>query len=215
MSKLDFDNHPSVAASATSLLQERDDLLWLAFKEGSQEAFDVLYKTHIQSLIQYGYKITNNRSLIQDCIQDLFVQLWQNRSRLGQVHSIKHYLLKSLRYKIVRSLQKDTAQALDEAELPSDFDTIESRILVQEDSLCNGQQLAAALLQLPKRQKEAIHLRYFQELSNEEVAQVMGVNYQSACKFIYTALKTLREKLQLAGIVPLLFPFLEIIKKIF
>ena len=107
------------------------------------------------------------------------------------------------------------AQALDEAELPNDFDTIESHILAQEDSQWNAQQLAAALLQLPTRQKEAIHLRYYPELSNEEVAQIMGVNYQSACKFIYTALKTLREKLQLTGIVPFLVPFLEIMKNFF
>ncbi len=215
MSIPDSENYPLVVNPTTFLLKEGDDALWLAFKDGSKEAFDTLYKTYIQSLIQYGYKITNNRSLIQDCIQDLFVELWQNRSTLSQVHSIKRYLLKSLRYKILRSLQKDMAQALDEAELPNDFDTIESHILAQEDSQWNAQQLAAALLQLPKRQKEAIHLRYYQELSNEEVAQIMGVNYQSACKFIYTALKTLREKLQLTGIVPFLVPFLEIMKNFF
>ena len=208
MNTPDFENQPLVIAPASPLLNEADAALWQAFREGSQEAFDKLYKTHIQILIQYGYKITTNRSLIQDCIQDLFVELWQNRSGLGQARSIKHYLLKSLRYKIIRALQKNTTQALDEVEVPYDSDTIESHILAQEDSQQYAQQLAAALLQLPKRQKEAIHLRYFQELSNEEVAQIMGVNYQSACKFIYTALRTLRKKLQLVSLLPLLLMFL-------
>jgi RNA polymerase sigma factor (sigma-70 family) len=210
--KPDFENPPSVDAPATPIVQESDDAIWLAFKEGRREAFDRLYKTHIQALIQYGYKVTNNRSLIQDCIQDLFVELWQNRSSLGQVHSIKHYLLKSLRYKIIRALQKDTTKALEEAELSSDFDTVESHILAQEDSQQYAQQLAAALLQLPKRQKEAIHLRYFQGLSNEEVARLMGVNYQSACKFIYTALRTLRKKLQLTSF---LLPLFVLVEKIY
>ena len=182
-------------------------MVWLAFREGSRKAFDTIYKTHIQSLIQYGYKLTSNRSLIQDCIQDLFVELWQNRTSLGQVRSIKYYLLKSLRYKLIRALQKNNIQTLDGAEVPDDSGTIESQILAQEDSHRYAQQLAVALLQLPKRQKEAIHLRYYQELSNEEVARMMGVNYQSACKFIYTALGTLRKKLQLIGLLLPFFPF--------
>lgn len=183
----------------------------MAFKEGSSQAFDTLYKTHIHSLIHYGYKVTNNRSLIQDSIQDLFVELWQSRSTLAQAHSIRHYLLKSLRYKIIRSLQTEVGQPLEGADIPDDSNTIEHLILEGEDSLRHSLQLGAALLQLPKRQKEAIHLRYFQGLSNEEVAQIMGVNYQSACKFIYTALRTLRKKLQLAS---LLIPLFLIMGKI-
>jgi RNA polymerase sigma factor (sigma-70 family) len=51
---------------------------------------------------------------------------------------------------------------------------------------------------LPLRQQEAINLRYYNNFSNEEVAEIMGVNYQSACKFIYMALKKLRENLRVA-----------------
>ncbi|MPR33225.1 RNA polymerase sigma factor [Salmonirosea aquatica] len=207
MKKTHFENQFSVDTPATPVVKESDGTAWPAFEDGSKEAFEILYKAHIQSLIQYGYKITSDRSLIQDCIQDLFVELWQNRSSLGQVRSMKHYLLKSLRYKLIRALQKDTTQTLDEVEVPDDSDTIENQILAQENSHRYAQQLAAALLQLPKRQKEAIHLRYFQELSNEEVAQMMGVNYQSACKFIYTALRTLRKKLQLISLLLPFFPF--------
>lgn len=77
-------------------------------------------------------------------------------------------------------------------------------LFAQETLTQQSAQLMSVLETLPKRQWEAIHLRYFQELSNEDVAEVMGVNYQSACKFIYTALKTLREKLQLSSLIPLL-----------
>ena len=51
---------------------------------------------------------------------------------------------------------------------------------------------------LPKRQQEAINLRYYHNFSNEEIAQIMGVNYQSACKFVYTALKSLKLNLQVS-----------------
>lgn len=53
--------------------------------------------------------------------------------------------------------------------------------------------LEKALQKLSKRQQEAINLRYYHDLSNEEVASIMGVNYQSACKFIYSGLKILKD----------------------
>jgi RNA polymerase sigma factor (sigma-70 family) len=189
--------------------------LWHAFKEGDREAFDNLYRTHISVLISYGYKLTNNRSLIQDCIQDLFVELWNNRSNQTSVLSIRHYLLKSLRYKLVRTLRQDVNESLEESQIPANLFNIESDMLQREASKQQAQQLDLVLNQLPKRQKEAIYLRYYEELSNEEVAHVMGVNYQSACKFIYTALKTLREKLKLSALFPFVIPFLDIIKKFF
>lgn len=208
-------NQSSVTNSATAHLGSSDAALWQAFKNGERDAFDSLYRMYIPLLISYGYKLTNNRSLIQDCIQDLFVELWNNRANKTQVQSIKYYLLKSLRYKLVRCLQVDINEPLEEGNLPPDSINFENELLQKETNKQQSQQLNRVLNELPKRQKEAIYLRYYEEMSNEEVAQVMGVNYQSACKFIYTGLTTLRKKLQLSAIIPLLLPFLEFIKKFF
>lgn len=181
--------------------------LWRDFRASGREAFECLYHSHIQHLISYGGKITRNRNLVQDCIQDLFVELWESRETLAPAHSVRHYLLKALRYKIVHQLQTDRSETLKETQFPIHYENAESEWLLAETTLLNSQQLNAAIDALPKRQKEAIYLRYFQELSNEEVAQVMGVNYQSACKFIYTALKTLRENMRLSALIPLVFNF--------
>ncbi len=181
--------------------------LWRDFRAGDRAAFECLYHSHIQHLISYGSKITHDRSLVQDCIQDLFVELWESREKLASANSVRHYLLKALRYKIVHHLQTDLSEPLKETYFPIQYENAESQWLLSESVLLNAKQLNIALAALPKRQKEAIYLRYFQGLSNEEVAQVMGVNYQSACKFIYTALKTLREKMRLLALTPLVFSF--------
>ncbi len=183
--------------------------LWQDFQAGDRAAFEYLYHSHIQHLISYGGKITPDRDLIQDCIQDLFVELWESREKLAPANSVRHYLLKALRYKIIRQLQTNQTEALDEAQVPVQHENAESQWMLVETMLINAKHLEMAFDQLPKRQKEAIYLRYFQELSNEEVAQVMGVNYQSACKFIYTALKTLREKMRLSALIPLLFALIS------
>ncbi len=170
-----------------------DQSLWRAFQAGDRLAFESLYRDHIQQLIQYGFKISGERQIVQDCIQDLFMELWDSRENLAEVISIRHYLFRSLRYKIFRYLRENNTEDLERAGYRIDDDHFELRLFEEETGTRQSQKLHAALDKLPKRQKEAIHLRYFEEMSNEEVADLMGVNYQSACKFIYTALKSLRD----------------------
>src|SRR5690606_16061393 len=79
------------------------DPQWCAFKKGDKKAFSTIYKAHIHDLLNYGYKVTSDRKLIEDSIQDLFLELWQNRERLSETTSIRFYLFKALRYKIVRN----------------------------------------------------------------------------------------------------------------
>jgi RNA polymerase sigma factor (sigma-70 family) len=179
----------------------RFDNFWTAFKQGDKAAFEHIYREHISALLAYGYKVTSDRSLIEDSIQDLFVELWQSRERISETTSIKFYLFKALRYKIVRNLsQHDFIDFLDieissevEPVLPQEHFTI--GIEVQSEQMSH---LKNSISQLPRRQQEAINLRYFQNFSNEEVAKIMGVNYQSACKFIYSALRKLKLNLKVA-----------------
>lgn len=170
-----------------------DQLLWRAFQTGDRLAFESMYRDHIQQLIRYGFKISGEEQIVQDCIQDLFMELWDSRESLAEVKSVRHYLLKSLRYKIVRYLRQSNSEDLEKAGYYADDDHFERSLLEREAGVVQSRRLYAALEMLPKRQKEAIHLRYFEQMSNEEVADLMGVNYQSACKFIYTALKNLRD----------------------
>ncbi|MFN3378335.1 MAG: RNA polymerase sigma factor [Runella zeae] len=181
--------------------------LWLAFKQGDRQAFELIYRKHINPLISYGYKITSNRSLIQDCIQDLFVELWESRERLTDAASVKYYLLRSLRYKLIRALQPTPTEDIQEIDIEVSDDNFETKLLADEIATQQALKLSNALQLLPKRQREAIHLRYFQEMNNEEVAHIMGVGYQSACKFIYTGLKTLRDLMQLSAVISFLLKF--------
>ncbi len=185
---------------------QETSLLWQRFKAGEETAFAQLYQLHIQSLLSYGQKITPDRSQLHDAIHDLFVELWESRERIADVISVRYYLLKALRYKLLRNLGNKPLVDLDKLDPIGSESTIEQELFQVEDAQLRTQQLERALSQLPKRQQEAIHLRYYQNLSNEEVAQIMGVNYQSACKFIYTALKTLKDILRLyQHLLPLFF----------
>jgi RNA polymerase sigma factor (sigma-70 family) len=190
---------------------ESDQELWSAFKEGDRHAFSRIYQRHFRKLVSYGLKISADKDVVKDCIQDLFVELWETKRNLADVTSIQFYLLKSLRYKIIRHLTDRGEDTLDTIHYDIQEDNFEQVMVKEESNVLNYRNLDVAISLLPKRQREAVQLRYFHDMSNEQVAMIMGVNYQSACKFIYTALKSLRGIMHLSGF---LLPMIDFFKKL-
>lgn len=170
---------------------KEDHALWKAFKDGSEPAFEQIYRREITGLIHYGKKLTRDVVLIQDTVQDLFLDIWNSRSRLTDTDNIRFYLLRALRNKLSKKIWGEgSAEAYsEEVSEPS----VEFAIIENETRSSRLLRLDQALQKLSKRQQEAINLRFYHNLSNEEVARIMGINYQSACKFIYSGLKILKD----------------------
>jgi len=183
-----------------NLEKNNGDELWHSFKNGNKTAFESIYKNNVKSLLNYGYRVTSDRTLIEDSIQDLFFELWQNRERISETTSVKFYLFQALRYKICRNIKYNHLELRD-IEIGSEefnYPSHESCIIGIEVQSMQMDHLKNLINKLPHRQQEAINLRYYHNFSNEEVARLMGVNYQSACKFIYSALKRLKLNLSVS-----------------
>jgi RNA polymerase sigma factor (sigma-70 family) len=187
--------------------REYDDL-WHSFKNGDMAAFATIYKEYVRALLSYGYKVTSDRTLIEDSIQDLFFELWQNRNRISETTSIKFYLFQALRYKIWRNIKSNEfADFADIEKQPDVFDysTHDNWLAGIEAQSMQMGHLKDLINKLPKRQQEAINLRYYNNFSNDEIARIMGVNYQSACKLIYSALRKLKLNLEVSVTAFLIF----------
>lgn len=177
-----------------------DDQIWRSFKGGDKTAFAALYRIYAGALLNYGNRISWDRTLVEDSIQDLFFELWNTRERITEPNSIKLYLFKALRYKIHRNIKSNDFTNTLDLEL---FENLASpsheskliRFEVQSEQMEN---LRTLIKQLPKRQQEAINLRYYHDFSNEEIAKIMGVNYQSAANFIFQAICKLKLNLKVS-----------------
>lgn len=188
----------------------RYDEVWRSFKNGNKAAFAKLYELHVGDLLNYGYKVTPDRTLIEDSIQDLFFELWKNRQNLSDTTSVKFYLFKALRYKIYRNLKSnDLVDSLDIDHHQNELSegSHESNLIGFEVQSAQMDDLKMRIAQLPKRQQEAINLRYYHNFTNDEIAQIMGVNYQSAANFIFSALRKLKLNLK-TSVSCLLFLFI-------
>lgn len=170
------------------------DLAWEAFRQGDRDAFAQLYDEHAPPLIVYGIRVSRDEWLVRDVIQDLFIELWRSRGRVPAVSSVRGYLLKALRYKLMR---KAGVRMLYADTLPEQADPVhpEAILLEQENESLRRQLIRQAIGRLPQRQQEMINLRFYQGLTTEEAAGIMAINYQSATNLLHRAVTHLRQLL--------------------
>ncbi len=177
--------------------QHMDDLmLWKSFRSGDEKALVIIFNKFAQPLYNYGYKITGERELVKDGIQELFIELWQNKARLGETDSIKFYLFKSLRRKLIRLKTKVDNRLLKALSLDYDKEAQPSHefVLISDQvSLEKREKLMVMLNKLTKRQHEAIFLRYFEELNCDQIAMVMNLSKQAVYNLIHHALDQLKK----------------------
>lgn len=173
-----------------------DRALWNAMRSGDEQALVHIFDLYAKLLFYYGLKITFQEHLVTDAVQELFIALWRQRRRLKDVDSIKAYLFKSLRRKLVRSLSRwqyrlfSTSQSIDHVDevVPSP----EILIIARQVSEERRARLMEMLGTLTRRQREALFLRYFEEMTCGEIAVIMGLSKQAVYNLINKALKQLR-----------------------
>jgi RNA polymerase sigma factor (sigma-70 family) len=182
-----------------------DAVVWDKFKEGNEAALSEIYHTHIDSLYNYGIKFNNNGDLVKDCIQELFFELINHRSNLGSTNNIKFYLLKSLRRKIARNSGENKYLRFegngDVEEGANPVPSAENLLIDEETNFEMEGKVKVLLQKLSKRQKEAIYLKFYQELGYDEISDVMSISYQSVRTIIFKAIKTLRQEVGNSNII--------------
>lgn len=182
----------------------KDEELWDAFKKGSQKAYLNIYDSNYQSLFNYGFKISRNKSVTDDCIQDIFLDLWKNRKRVNPVSKIRPYLLKYLKRRILKEVkgQQRNIEFEDFSVPLLNNESYEAWLIANEISEEIHNKLKAAIKELTARQKEILHLKFYQNLSYGEIAEVTSLKIGRVYNLIYEAIKALRNHLLIA--LPLL-----------
>ncbi|MCJ8208401.1 sigma-70 family RNA polymerase sigma factor [Mucilaginibacter sp. RS28] len=175
--------------------QMNDQQLWTLFLQGDQQAYHDIYALYYQNLYSYGLRKVNEPELVRDCIQDLFVNLWSGRKNLNSTDNIKYYLLASLKNLLIRAATQNTRWQGIDADTLNQFQlefNLESEYIRKENMSLQAKALMDALDQLTPRQKEVLYLRYFEELSFEEIADLLDISVRAVYKLGYRAIDALK-----------------------
>ncbi len=170
--------------------------LWNAFRQGDAAAFEQIYLTYSAALLSYGKRLCPDHDRVRDAVQDVFVEIHQRRSTLRDLDTIKFYLFRVLRNRL-SGLQKTDpffrAESLDVEDSELLSLPFETALIDQETDIDQATRLRRAIADLPARQREALTLAFFHDFSNEEIAELMGINRQSVHNHLNRALAALRE----------------------
>ncbi|SDL86089.1 RNA polymerase sigma factor, sigma-70 family [Catalinimonas alkaloidigena] len=170
--------------------------LWQQFRAGQRAALAQLFHTYYKSLYNYGLKIIQDDALVEDAIQEMFLDLWRGRQKLsGEIRSVKLYLIISFRRTLLRRKSRFQVFASRQpVETLHGLAPSGEEVLIRNQTDAYREQLVRQeLIALPQRQREVIHLRFYQELSFDEIADLMQMNVQSVRNLLFRALTRLRK----------------------
>lgn len=171
--------------------ETKDVKLWQSLKNGDKTALSIIFQQHYPSLHQYGFKLSGNSALVEDCLQELFIYIYERRTSFGEVRYIRSYLFQSFRRRMFRALRNERRTVYISLEeswvvMPNELEAIhsdeEQRKILAE--LVNG---------LPPRQREMIYLRYYNDLSPQEISDMLSVSYRGVINTLYKAMVKLRK----------------------
>jgi RNA polymerase sigma factor (sigma-70 family) len=185
---------------------EMEVLDWNLLRKGDDKAFARLYEKFSDMLFRYALKFINDEETIKDCIQELFIKLYENRKSLAQTDNVKFFLFRSLKNKLIDHLRKSEPLIYVsplELQFSADY-------YLEPDNDDSGndtevmEKFESVLNTLNARQKEALYLRYQMGMSYDEIAQLLNINNQSARNLVHRTITKIRKDMDL-GLFIILF----------
>lgn len=199
-------------------MREKEESYYIrALKNGSYAAFETLYGMYSARLYGYCYRYTKSHEDTQDIMQDVFTSLWLSRGQIRDENSIVHYLFHIAKNKLINRFQSQ----------------VNSPVFEEYVAYCNSQDISVnntgetveyddfrrAINQikemLPDTQKKVYEYSKEQELSNKEIAEILGLSEQTVKNQLSLALKIFREKLKEYRFISLLIGILLWLKNVY
>ena len=162
-------------------------------RKGDQNALFALMKAHYNDLYRYAMKYTADKELAKDIVSQFFVQLWEKRNLLANADNLQAYLLVSFRNHIIHYLQKIQKQLdLPVQDFPGFEYSYEEYLIASQQRTHIKALLQTAMESLPPRQRQLLQLRFYDQLSYEQISERTDLCQRTVYNKIYEALKSLR-----------------------
>lgn len=169
-----------------------DQQLMELLKQGDEKALEILFKKYYGSLTRFANNIIKDKASAEDMVQEVFMKIWNNCSRIEIKSSLKAYLFTATRnhcFNLLRSVNQNVfIDAAMENETMISANDAEERMAAKLLDL----KIQEAIELLPEKCKLTFQLSRFEELSYKEIAEAMDVSVKTVENQMSKALATLR-----------------------
>lgn len=179
--------------------QTHEIWLWNEIRYSNEQALRGLYMECYDRLFQYGIGASGDAEQVKACINEVFASLWQKRDNLAEVENVQGYVFIYFRRVLMRQIGKTKRHRLffsgrelrdgpPVAEAP-----YEEMLIAMETDEEVKRRLRKAVEQLTRRQRELIRLRFFEQMSFEDIADKTDLSLRTVYNTIHAAVSSLRE----------------------
>ncbi len=183
-----------------------DATLMLRVKQGDREAFEELVDKYKHRVMNVIYRTLGDAAEAEDLAQNVFVQIFKSAHRYRVAAKFSTWLFTIARNLCLNEIRRRSRHPAESLDLPHPEHTDQPRrqledantfpapdLLLQEEL---EQKIQQALAGLPENQRLAIVLCRDEELSYEEIAQVLGCSLSATKSLIHRGRETLKQKLK-------------------
>ncbi len=154
-------------------------------------AFKEKYMPYHQKMFRIACRLLEDNNDAEDIVQEAYIKLWTKRDELSYVENTESYcvvLLRNLCLDFLKVRDKHRAQSVEEIPVP------EEKILIDEiEKLDEAGYIKTIVNQLPEQQRKVIKLRHFDDYSNEEIEEIMGLTSVNTRVLLSRARKKIKE----------------------
>jgi len=165
-----------------------------SLKKGDLDVFDKLYEEYYEKLCLYAFQYTSNKALIEDIVQEVFIQLWTSRKKIVIRTSLKSYLYKVVYNKLMDSYRIDKRKdkmllSYYNTALTTIIDTIEDNDDLKKARLKN---LDACIAELPDRCRKVFISKKISGLKYKQVSKELNISVKTVEGHVTRAFKLIR-----------------------
>ena len=173
--------------------------LWNGVKEGDTKSFETLHKYYYRQMIDYAVKFGFEKETVEDIIQNIFIRLFTNRENLPQQVNIRSYLFRTLINALLDHHKKKSHNFISLKEiLHLPIHDIHTEKPFNSDGGYDSKihLFKRHLKNLSKKQRKAIHLRFIEDASWEEMSAVLKISPHSCMNLVNRSITKLKKAIK-------------------
>lgn len=162
---------------------------------GNEDALSHIYADNYDLLFDYGMRFTTNVHIVEDAIQDMYINLIKYRKNIGHVKNLTGYLVCGFRRQLFLDLNRQKKMISTEQMPDGFFDYYkgpDSDSTEKEEKEILHAAVAECVNKLTDKQKEIIYLKFEQEIAYEDIAVILNISVESCYKSIYRSIKSIK-----------------------
>ncbi len=169
-------------------------IIWKKFKAGDRQAFETIYNEFIDVLYAYGSKLTSDKPLLEDSIQDLFIDVYTYGKSLRQPEYLEFYLLKTLKHILIKKFRENKKFGSSEDmsfHLIFPVEEIDEEEFTRESRF---QLLREELKKLDVKKRELLFLKFNSGLTYREIGEMLNIKPDTVKKQVQRILLYFKKK---------------------